>query len=79
MSLVIVFGGLNYYYGILGMVSQGYSKQFSKIIWITGICSILFCFVLSYFLADVGASINLVVSELILFILIFSFKPDKTI
>ena len=78
MSLVIVFGGLNYYYGILGMVSQGYSKAFSKIIWITGICSILLCFVLSYFLADVGASINLVVSELILFILIFSFKPDKT-
>ncbi len=78
MSLVIVFGGLNYYYGILGMVSQGYSKPFSKIIWITGISSILFCFVLSYFLADVGASINLVVSELILFILIVSFKKYKT-
>ena len=78
MSLVIVLGGLNYYYGILGMVSQGYSKPFSKIIWITGICSILFCFVLSYFLADVGASINLVLSELILFILIASFKTHKT-
>jgi polysaccharide transporter, PST family len=79
MSLVIVLGGLNYYYGILGMVSQGYSKPFSKIIWITGICSILFCFLLSYFLADVGASINLVVSELILFILIVSFKKYKTL
>lgn len=77
LSLVIVFGGLNYYYGILGMVSQGHSKPFSRIIWITGICSILFCFVLSYFLADVGASINLVVSELILFSLIISFKTSK--
>jgi PST family polysaccharide transporter len=74
LSLVIVFGGLNYYYGILGMVSQGYSKQFSKIIWIAGICSILLCLFFSYLWADVGASINLVVSELILFILIVSFK-----
>ncbi len=73
MSIVILIGGLNYYYGVLGLVSMGYKKEFSKAIVITGAFNIFLSIALVYFLKDVGASLSLVASESILLITIIYF------
>lgn len=70
MSFVVLFGGLNYYYGILGLVALNYKKEFSTYVLITGIISILLTVVLSKFFNDIGAAFAAVLSEAILFILI---------
>ena len=72
MSSIILIGGLNYYFGILGLVSLNYKKEFSKYIVITGISNVI----LSYFMIksfnDIGASWTFVASESILFLLILN-------
>ncbi len=73
MSIVILIGGLNYYYGVLGLVSMGYKKEFSKAIVITGMFNVFLSTALVYFLKDVGASLSLVASESILLITIIYF------
>ena len=73
MSIVILIGGLNYYFGVLGLVSMGYKKEFSKAIVITGVFNIFLSIALVYFLKDVGASLSLVASESILLIIIIYF------
>jgi PST family polysaccharide transporter len=70
MSSVIFIGGLNYYYGVLGLVSMNYKKEFSRYILITGASNIIISFLLIYFYKDMGASIALVVSESVLLFLI---------
>ena len=66
MSFVILIGGLNYYFGVLGLVTMGYKKEFSKAILITGISNIMLAFVLVYFFKDIGASFAFVISESVL-------------
>lgn len=70
MSLVIFFGGLNYYYGILGLVALNYKKDFSKYVLITGLVSIVSMIIFSILFNDIGASIVSVMSEFFLLILI---------
>lgn len=67
---VIFFGGLNYYYGIIGLVNLGMNKYFLKIVFITGIYSVSMCYFLSRFLGGVGAAIAMTTSEIILLFLI---------
>ncbi len=73
MSIVILIGGLNYYFGVLGLITIGYKKEFSKAIIITGISNIILSFILIYFLKDIGASLTLVLSESILLFLLLNF------
>jgi len=70
ISLVILIGGLNYYYGILGLVSMNYKKDFSRYIIITGLFNLLFCMVSVYLYPNYGASISMIMSESVLFSLI---------
>lgn len=70
LSFVILFGGMNYYYGIAGLVNKGYAKYFAKGVWISGVASILICAITSYYLKDVGAAIAMLSAEIILFIII---------
>lgn len=72
MSFVILIGGLNYYFGILGLVSLNYKKEFSRYIMITGLFNISFCFIAVYFFQDNGAAITFVLSETILLCQILS-------
>ncbi len=72
LSFVILFGGMNYYYGIAGLVNLGYANYFSKAVWISGIASILICTITSHYLKDVGAAIAMLSAEIILFIIIIS-------
>jgi len=71
MSSVILIGGLNYYFGILGLVALNYKKDFSRYIIYTGIFNIITAFLLVYYLKDVGASISFLLSETLLLILIY--------
>jgi len=72
MSFIILVGGLNYYYGILGLIPMNYKKEFSKYIIITGIFNILFCFSLVFYYPSFGASISLFASEIVLMLLLIS-------
>ena len=78
MSFVILIGGLNYYFGVLGLITMGYKKEFSKAIVITGISNIILSFILVYFFKDIGASFAFVISESVLFgIIIYYFNKLK--
>jgi PST family polysaccharide transporter len=70
LSVVVLVGGLNYYFGILGLIPLKFEKEFSRFVIITGLLNIFLCLVFSYLFNDVGASISLVLSETILLILI---------
>ena len=73
MSLVILIGGLNYYFGVLGLITMGYKKEFSRAIIITGISNIIFSFILVYLLKDIGASLAFVLSEVILLVILLKY------
>lgn len=70
LSLIIFFGGLNYFYGIIGLVNFGHQNTFNYFVWISGLVGILLSIVLSYFYQDNGAAVSMVIAESILLILI---------
>jgi PST family polysaccharide transporter len=70
LSLVILFGGMNFYYGIIGMVNFDLSGQFTKFVWISGGISVVFCLALSLYFQDAGAAVSMVIAEALLFCLI---------
>ena len=70
LSCVIFFGGLNYYYGIIGLVNKGKQTEFTKSVWISGIISVICCVILSTIWEDLGAAIAMAIAEIILLIMI---------
>lgn len=68
MSLVILFGGINYVLGIIGMMNHNRSNQFLKAVLIAGIISVvaMICFVQKY--SYYSAAVAMVLAELILFL-----------
>lgn len=68
MSIVILFGGLNYVYGIIGMVNMNKGKQFLYYVLIAGIISVLFCSLFAYTLTFYAAAISMILAEGILMI-----------
>ena len=68
MTPVILFGGLNYILGIVGLVNLGFQRYFLKYVFIAGIMSIGFLIVAVNLLGVVAGSIAMCLSELILFI-----------
>lgn len=73
MSIVILVGGFNYYFGVLGLITMGYKKEFSKAIIITGVSNILLSFFLVYLYKDIGASLSLVISEVVLLVILLNY------
>ena len=71
MSFVIVFGGLNYFYGINGLINMGFQKQFTISVFIAGFFNLIICYFLSLYFRDIGASIAMLVTEILLFIFIY--------
>lgn len=67
---IILFGGLNYYFGIVGLINLGMDKYFLKSVIITGVFSITICSLLSLNFDIRGAAIAMVGSELLLLTLI---------
>lgn len=70
MLPIVVFGGLNYYLGILGLSSVGLNKEFMKSVLYTS----LICLFVSIFLilnySDYGASASFLISEILLLMFI---------
>ncbi|QJW56693.1 Putative O-antigen transporter [Serratia plymuthica] len=73
MAFVFLFGGLNYFYGILGLVAHGFNKYFSRGVMVTGLFNVISCYVLVSFFSITGASITMVLSEMLLLIMILMF------
>ncbi len=72
LSGVIIFGGLNYYFGIVGLVNLGFEKQFSRCVWLTGMLSLCLSFILINLFDDLGAAIAMSLVEALLFMFIIS-------
>lgn len=78
MSFVVLFGGLNYFYGINGLVNIGAQKQFTITVFVAGTFNIISCFILSKYFMDLGASISMILTEIILFIyILYYFKKNQ--
>ena len=73
MSFVVLFGGMNYLLGILGLVNLGYKRKFMIFVAITGVISIINLFWLINLYADKGASASMLISEIVLFVLLSVF------
>lgn len=75
MSVVILFGGLNYVIGMVGLVNLNRQKDFFIAVMISGIVSILFLISTVSFWGIKSAALSLVVSEILLFgLCIFSIR-----
>lgn len=80
LILVVFFGGLNYLLGIVGLINLGYEKQFTTSVFISSLISIILGYFLIQNFKDIGASITMVITETILFSLIFhKFFKNKLI
>lgn len=72
LSLIIIFGSLNNILGILGMINLNMEKSLKYIILKGGIFNLFICSILSFYLKDMGASISVVFTELLILFLIRS-------
>lgn len=75
LSAVIFVGGLNYFYGIVGMVNFNKEKLFNRFVWISGVIGMSLSVALSYLFQDVGAAISMTIAEVVL--LLFIIKALK--
>lgn len=72
LTLVVFFGGLNYLLGIVGLINLGFEKDFTYSVFISSFFSILLGYFLIKNFKDIGASITMSITELVLFCLILS-------
>lgn len=77
MSPIIFIGGLNYYFGIAGMVNLNHKTAFTIFVFIAGLLNILLCYFLGIRFEDIGASISIVFAELLLLLLILVYSQKK--
>jgi len=67
MTPVVLFGGLNYILGIVGLVNLGYQQYFLKYVFVAGLVSIIFLVVTVNLWGAFSASIAMCLSEITLF------------
>jgi PST family polysaccharide transporter len=67
---IVFFGGLNYYFGIIGLINLGFNKYFLKSVFVSGIVSLILSYTLSLFFGIIGAAVAMITSEVILFVFI---------
>lgn len=67
MSPIILFGGMNYLLGIVGLVNLNQQKKFFLFVLLSGITSVIFLLSTVTFLGISSASLAMVLSEIILF------------
>lgn len=77
MSPIILIGGLNYFFGVVGLVNLNHKNAFTGFVLIAGAVNILLAIFLSKTYLDAGAAFSLTVAELILFILILVYFQLK--
>ena len=69
---VVVIGGFNYYYGILGLISLGLNNVFKKAILKACSIGLVLMLCLNYFYQDIGASISFLLTEIMLLFFIIT-------
>ena len=67
MSMVILFGGINYFLGIVGLINFNRQKEFFMSVIIAGVFSVLFLLITVHFWGNVAAAWSMVLSEVVLF------------
>jgi len=67
----VLIGGINYYFGILGLIPLKLEKEFSNFVFVAGLLNIVLCSVLTLLFDDIGASFSILISEVFLLTLIF--------
>jgi PST family polysaccharide transporter len=70
LSGIIFVGGLSFYFGVLGLLSDGRGKEFSGAVAVAGATNVVSCLLLAYLFQDAGASFSLLLSEIVLLVLI---------
>lgn len=78
-SLVIIFSVLNQFLGTQTLIPLKYHKQFSIIVCIGGITSLIFIYPLIYNFSIIGAAISVLISEILIFILLLHTHKNKEI
>jgi PST family polysaccharide transporter len=63
MAFVIMLGVINYIVGIIFMTNYNLKKEFSKSVILSGIFSLVFSSVFSYYWGELGAAFSFVLSE----------------
>lgn len=73
---VILIGGMNYYFGILGLINLGLGNKLSKSVLLTGFLNLILSIILSTYYYNIGAAISLLISEsfLLMMLVLFLFK-----
>jgi PST family polysaccharide transporter len=69
MSVAIVFGGLSALLGLVGLINLERQRDFTLFVVVVGLVNLPVCLTLSYYLQDIGSSLALLISELLLFTL----------
>lgn len=70
---VIVFGSLNYLFGIVGLINLNEEKKFNKSTIIGGMLNLVLCFLLSKNYGAIGSATALLTAEIIVFLIIVKF------
>jgi len=70
ISIILIIGTFNNVIGVLGFINMKMEKIFRNYVITVGIFNIIICIFLSYFFLDIGASISIVLTEFLLFILL---------
>jgi PST family polysaccharide transporter len=65
-SIALLFGPVNYIIGIIFMLNFNLRKEFTKSVITAGIFSVISCFILSFYLNEIGTSIVFVATEILL-------------
>ena len=79
MAPVILFGGINYILGIVGLVNIGKQRDFTKSVIISGCVSILFLLIMVNIIGVSSAAWAMVLSELILMVLCVRYLFNKNV
>ncbi|HEY5536060.1 MAG TPA: flippase [Ignavibacteria bacterium] len=72
MSFVILFGGLNYLFGIIGLVNLNMKREFAIAVLIAGFTCISITGIFCRFYFEKAASFGMLASEMVLFVIILS-------
>lgn len=72
-----LFGILNYMFGVVGLNFLGEDKYLAKVIFLTGLMSIIFSVVTSFYWGEYGASVGFLISEIIISCMIFNKYLNK--
>lgn len=72
MSFIILFGGLNYLFGIIGLVNLNKKKEFAFAVLVAGITCIAITGIFCKFYLEKAAAFGMLASEIVLFAIILS-------